>query len=579
MQLATFVRKYGNEDGNPETPWAGANGVYVVSPSCPAQFWEGERCGNNTPKNVKIGKASGFHGFASADGSKGRLRHYRTYWPNGVTVHAVLITPSFATTVHTIKDNAVIRETTLRRIFKKRKLTGFGANGRGGSNGTDGLGSEWIHLPPGEIMNYLIAAGPMTHPTDKLYDCRKNACERVNLNKVSRNATRLMSVVKALEYVSEDNKSGKRVGIKGRPVVLPRTIVEAAREKKHPLHKYAHRLKANVNLEYRGAEQRVAQKKQNKIRATEIRLNEKTRGQKLAKQKKLDTLKKREPRNLAAIRRPYGVLVAEARKALQAKKSPAKRTRPFDNKEVETMKRHPNHRVRYNIEKNAAARLLFGTNPNASPPGSPNSGSPCDTAVKVLHRYPNYTYYDVTGDGRCYFYAIIKALGLPLRNGVGEKKNTNHFVEQVGYFNPTRRQYWKNELKAARWHDPINVLVDSIELTRALRNQRGIIYIAKVNRTRRDLGQVHKYMLDPIYQVRQSTANGVYKIQENGELHLVAELTGKLRSNINKEKADDFKKAFREGRVVTFIWRNIPGEPNHYEIIVPKRLSTSPPDD
>ena len=79
-------------------------------------------------------------------------------------MHAILRTQNFDSTVHTVKDEALKRETTLRRIFKAHKLSGFGADGRGRNNGTRKLGSEWIRLTPDKIMNYLIAAGPLRHP-------------------------------------------------------------------------------------------------------------------------------------------------------------------------------------------------------------------------------------------------------------------------------------------------------------------------------------------------------------------------------------------------------------------------------
>ena len=64
-------------------PWTGANGVYVVSPACPTEFWEGERCGNKEPQNVKIGKASGENGFAAkGKGEATNVPYVLAKWSN-----------------------------------------------------------------------------------------------------------------------------------------------------------------------------------------------------------------------------------------------------------------------------------------------------------------------------------------------------------------------------------------------------------------------------------------------------------------------------------------------------------------
>lgn len=604
MELLDFERKYGGRSGAAGALWGGANGVYVVSPACPTEFWAGERCGNNVPRNVKIGKATGVNGLATSDG-KGRLRNYRTYWPNGVTVHAVLITPSFDRTVHTIKDEASNRETTLRRIFKSRGLVGFGSNGRGGDNGTSHLGSEWIRLTPSEIMNYLIAVGPVRHARDKLYGCTKDQCERVHVDRVSRNVTRLNNVVKALEYVLEDEnkeKKEKKLGVRGRPVVLPRTIIKAAKNKTHPLHIYSELLVSNVNKEMQLAQRRLADRKLRKAQAAEAQIagERLTRIQRRLKRKRLNAMKQRLPRDLAALlptkdfetamelRAAKGVArKARLTRGAPAKKPPAKKAKkpPMANQDaLNTIKRHPHHRRRYNVEKRAAARMLFddleqkaNDFPSPKPKLAPEPKlAQCPlqaSGMEVLYDYPNYTYLDVTADGRCYFYAIIKALGDPLHMEMGRMSDTNRYVglgvRAQNYFNPTRKRFWKKELRSARWHDPIDVLYDSVKMGGALRN-RGILYVAKLVRTRNDFSEVHAYMHDPIAQVRQSQSDGIYKINDNGSISLIPELTGRLRKTQDKEKIAAFNVAFREGRVVTFVWRNIPGRPAHYEVIIPR---------
>ena len=104
----------------------------------------------------------------------------------------------------------------------------------------------------------------------------------------------------------------------------------------------------------------------------------------------------------------------------------------------------------------------------------------------------------------------------------------------------------------------------------ALRD-RGILYVAKLVRTLRDFSQVHAYMLDPMAQIRQSVSDGIYIITNDGSIRLIPELSARYRKNQDPEKTAAFNMAFREGRVVTFVWRNIPRLPTHYEVIIPKR--------
>ena len=607
MELTTFIKKYSSPKRPAGTPWSSANGVYVVSPACPTEFWEGERCGTNVPRNVKIGKASGEFGFADAR-NKGRLPLYRTYWPNGVTVHAVLTTPSFDRTVHTIEDQALKRETTLRRIFHNRGLTGFGSNGQGGDNGTGHLGSEWIHLTPSEIMNYLIAVGPIRHAHDHVYGCTKQKCQLVNIDKVSRNVSRLSGIVKSLEYVLEDEKKHKKLGVKGRPVVLPRTILEADKNPNHDLHAYSHLLKSNVNMEYERSKRRIADAQQKKANEADRKLNNQrlTRVKRQVRRKRVAAMRKAEPRNVAAIRPSFGMDVAMAR--ADAKKRPggvrkrperfvpgssqdrpptvrdrkaAAKPRDDQNRDAQsTLKRHPHHRRHYNVKKRAVARALFGgLDPNSSPKSptdSPNdSPQSCPRALTksdVLYHYANYTYFDVTGDGRCYFYAIVKALGLPLYQGVGRKGDLDRFFDDHNYFDSTKRRYWMAHTKSAAYHDPIDVLHDSAKMAKMLRRRRDIVYVAKLVRTRNDRSQVDAYMMDPIAQVRQAKSDGIYHINTEGAVTLIPGLTARLRKNRDEEKSAAFKAAFRDGRVVTFVWRNVPGMAPHYEVIIPNRL-------
>ena len=554
MELTKFVQKYGTRSA--AGPWIGANGVYVVSPACPTEFWEGERCDNKEPQNVKIGKASGENGFAGK--GKGRLQMYRTYWPNGVTVHAILRTQNFDSTVHTVKDEALKRETTLRRIFKAHKLSGFGADGRGRNNGTRKLGSEWIRLTPDKIMNYLIAAGPLRHPNDKLYGCTWNSCEQVTLNKVSRNVTRLDSTVKTLEYVLDDERKNKKIGIRGRPVVLPRTILEAAKNPNHRLHRYAHLLKSNVDAEQNRATRRIADRTKRALAQRTLaqeRALAQTRTRAERRMIRNAQLAKRaqnpEPRNLAAIRdtQEYALAAIPRPTPRVARPSPTPRVPK------------PTPRKTTRITPTKATKATKATSPTFCP------------LPRVQSLTPQYTYVDVTGDGRCYFYAILRALNLHAGGRTYGPQNANAAIQ---YLDPNKKEFWKRELSKARWHDPMDVLAHSVQMGRMFYD-RGIRYITKVARTRKDLSELQNYIADPLTMIRSRGTDGIYEVSPDGRILMIPELSGKppRRTGRAQEKRDDeqaFNKAFQEGRVITFVWRIIRGQPKHYELIAPKAL-------
>lgn len=361
MDLETFQKLYGSKKS---TPYAGANGVYIVSPSCPTRFWQGERCGNRVPVNVKIGKASGKQGFI------GRLRDYLTYWPQGVTIHAILVTPSFDELWHTYKDEALKRETTLKRILAKKKLTGYGANGKGKRNGTEGIrGSEWVHARPDEVMKYMNAVGPMVNRWDRLYGCSSKACLPVDYKTAMREGTRLHSLVRPLGEVLHDEKA---TGVPGRPVVVTRAIREAAARRGHPLHPFAHRLVTNIEESERLARVRLEQQLERRKRREQAQADAaRTRADK--RKLKLKQARaaggRREPRDLAAVRNTLDFAAARLRRQRKARAAAKKHERDERQRDARASARasryeesasallQPRHRNRYEKARQAARRL------------------------------------------------------------------------------------------------------------------------------------------------------------------------------------------------------------------------------
>jgi hypothetical protein len=300
--------------------WNGATGLYIISPSCPTGFWE-EDCnqGNGVPRNIKIGKATGQKGLL------GRLSSYKTYWPNGFTVHSVLIIPSRHVEYDVIKDYTTERETTLKRMLKQAKLLGFGADGKGGKNGTEKIpDSEWVHQEPSEVMPFFASLAKR-HGADKLYSCNKDSCNYLDVNAISivdttrttkRRTTRhsthktntqslsqslstlltlseltvpsLKAVLKSrglkvtglrAELVARLLQAQSRLqiplhtmlnaidtertlGIRGQPVVATRALVKEALRPSSELHRYATQLQTKQNKEVRQAEERIKRKAQ-----------------------------------------------------------------------------------------------------------------------------------------------------------------------------------------------------------------------------------------------------------------------------------------------------------------------------
>ena len=181
---------------------------------------------------------------------------------------------------------------------------------------------------------------------------------------------------------------------------------------------------------------------------------------------------------------------------------------------------------------------------------------------------PMYTWYDVTGDGRCYFYAILKALDLPLYKGKGKINNTKIGLNLI---DSNKREQWETRIQYGRFADPIDVLDHSKEMCKML-YRKGINFIAKLIRTRTDFSEIESYLADPISSLLSSDENAVFLLHESGRMDFVAEISESRRPQEQPNrmsKINLFKNAFQEGRVVTFIWRHIRGKPDHYEIILP----------
>lgn len=457
MDYETFVERYADVKSD---PWVGSLGVYIVSPKCPTGFPPGgEQCGNRVPKDVKIGKATGRGGFRT------RLKSYYTYWPGGLLVHGLLTTPSMDERYFTYKNHATRRETTLKRVLVEKKLTGFGP-----SNGTEKLGSEWVHAPPAEVMPILEQ---IAEAKDKLYGCTEAGCVRVPKTPaaVNRDTRALRKVVSEKRVVR--SKSGK-VGDVGVPVVRTRQLSEALRKRTDPLHRRAAAIATAQNKTVTEATERLDELTQRKV---------------------------------ALAGAPNG----------------------------------PQRELR-----NATCRLRGRT-------------------IKQ-YSSPPYTHQDVTGDGRCYFYAVLRAIGLPL-TGAGARSNTHTGLD---YVDSHARQAWKNKLDSATFGDPIDVLQNATKMRKAMHDGRGIKYVVKIRRSRKSDEQIAEYLRDPIAFVRAQTEASIWSLRPRA----IRYINALSKPGGGSSGEGQFRAAFAKGEVFTFIWRNIRGEPKHYELILPSRLVT-----
>jgi hypothetical protein len=379
----------------------------------------------------------------------------------------------------TYKDHATRRETTLKRVLSEKKLTGFGP-----SNGTEKLGSEWVHAPPAQVMPLLeqVAEGK-----DRLYGCTQAGCVLVPRAETRTRAGRALQDMVA-EKRRKYSKSGE-VGDIGAPVVRTRQLSEALRDRRDPLYKRAAAIA--------GAQNKAA----------------------LAAEERLDELTERK------------VALAGAPNGPQKER---------DERELQQ--------------------------------------TICRLRGRTIKQYssPSYTHQDVTGDGRCYLYAVLRAIGLPLSgpSGAGAKANA---MGALRYFDAGARKRWEIKFKDGEFADPLDVLENAAKMRESMYSDRGIKYVVKLMRSKNGHEQIAKFMGDPLASVRAQPEASIWSLRPR-MLRYIRSLSTASSKAAAAEK--EFRTAFRDGKVIVFVWRNIRGQPRHYELILPSHLlsplTTSP---
>ena len=625
MDSKKFLELYKSKTARKRAPWNGATGVYMVSPSCPANFHKGETCENPIPQNVKIGKATGEGGLAN------RIKSYSTYWPSGTTVHALLVTPSYDAKYGTIRDYATARETTLKRILRQPETNalGFGSDGKGGKNGTERISSsEWVNMEPSRLIRYFDAVGPKRHPADKLYTCNENRCELVDLDKQTlRPRTRAYKAAqpnnfagtnwKALEAVL---KNEHKRGIPGRPVVLTKATIDRAKNKTHPLHIWAKMLVDNDAKDIDLAERRVRNRENRKVqKAIRARGNRErgilTRKQRLKAiniyKKKLAQAKKL-PKNLAAIRNTanYAIAPKQVRNLITRVTRHTKKVRPLQKRSTPDTNKYiqgvfgkrtkarpstqaqspegskPNNTQRYHYDqarRQTRKRNRYQLNDNFLPleleneilakehmykisnkesSHSPSTKKPriCKSSARLIKEYPRqgYTHYDVTGDGLCYFYVILKALGMRLTAGGGAPSNLRRFFHSNNeYFEKTENyRKYLGKVQRKSYGNPSDVISISPLIRRQL-YESGIRYIAHITLSRNEPDKVDKYMRRPLTHAEEISAI------------LGPDRRYRLRLLTADQTRAQLVPAMSRHEVIVFVYKDYPIESEHFTVIIP----------
>ena len=658
MDAQKFMELYKNKGvAKGSRPWAGATGIYMVAPSCPANFYDGESCKNPVPKNVKIGKATGKGGLAS------RLGSYSTYWPHGTTVHAVMITPSYDEKYGTIRDYASARETTLKRVLRSPKVDalGFGSNGKGGKNGSEKVvTSEWVRMEPSELIRYFDAVGPKRHPRDRLYTCNTNQCLEVPARSTDTETrqTRTRAAAARVRAPPQDSvnwkaleavlKNEANLGIPGRPVVLTKAARLAAMQSDHPFHKWAAQLVTNQTKEEQLAQRRLqdrADYRQNKANKERKEKSEGILSRAATRriEKEYQKYKRAQaplPRDLAAVQNTVAFRYAprQLRKEIIPTRTRPTRTRPtrtrgeverakvkdefaFDtlgvhlraaremgsdpsptNRARATMEdSYPNQRFHYDRAKTTARKRAawpmdnerlplklenaiyahkanFPRTPKRAPPKTPKTSSvrrkpleekrkpleesescPLVSRHAVIKQYSDYTHYNVTGDGRCYFYALLKALGMKLTREEGAVANLERFFKNNYYFNPRNKRIVQRQVKQGTFGNP-EMIIEYSTAIRKLLWDRNIRYIATIQKTKKIPNAVDEYIQDPLrHLVQLSKLHGPstsYKLQT----FTVTEYSSQQHAYIN---------ATVKKKVITFVHQNYPVGSEHFTVIIP----------
>ena len=115
----------------------------------------------------------------------------------------------------------------------------------------------------------------------------------------------------------------------------------------------------------------------------------------------------------------------------------------------------------------------------------------------AINQYSDYTHYDVTGDGRCYFYVILKALGMELTREKGAVANLERFFKNNYYFNPRNKRVLGHQVRKGTYGNPERIIHYSPAIRKLLWD-RNIRFIATIQKTINTPNVVDEHIQDPM---------------------------------------------------------------------------------
>ena len=188
----------------------------------------------------------------------------------------------------------------------------------------------------------------------------------------------------------------------------------------------------------------------------------------------------------------------------------------------------------------------------------------------------------MTGDGRCYFYAVVKALGWALNGNrespEGLKKlltqNPTLFnkpgqkLKQDGGVFKNIQDYWMKQVVEGAYRDPANVLIQSSNMVSVLYDL-GMRYVMKVARpSSKDFGGLDDLLLRQqdvpsliIYEIKKRRVQK----KDDGRAPYVLE---RVRPGEKKKRAAALR-SITERKAVVFVWMQTI---RHWHVALPTQV-------
>jgi hypothetical protein len=200
-----------------------------------------------------------------------------------------------------------------------------------------------------------------------------------------------------------------------------------------------------------------------------------------------------------------------------------------------------------------------------SPLRAPSASSACPSASSIIKQYTHYTHHNVTGDGRCYFYVILRALGMKLTREKGAVANLERFFKNNHYLiNPRYKRKLQRQVRNGTCGDPENVIDSSLAIRRLLYD-RNIRYIATIQQTRTKPNIVDDYIRAPKDVLTSPNLISLSQLHADFTLQSFTQ-----QQRVKTTLPDTLIKAIQNKTVITFVHQNYPSRSEHYSVILPR---------